>query len=230
MIYPIPDILSPDELAQLRRLLAAEPFADGRATVGAALHGMKRNLELPSHGAGLPGTAEAARIVAAALVRSEAFMELALPRRITPLLFNRYEPGMFYGAHVDESLMGEGPTRLRCDLSLTVFVSAPDEYEGGELLINCDGPTVAAKQPAGHMVLYPADTLHQVAPVTAGVRVAAVGWVMSEIRRPDQRAILWELKRSRDELALAGLTQDPNGAYHRISKVRTNLLRMWAEP
>lgn len=229
MIYPIPDILAPAELAQVRALLAARSFADGRATVGAALHDSKRNLELPSHNAEAPEVAQAAQIVAAALVRSDAFMELALPRRITPLLFNRYEPGMFYGPHVDESLMGEPPNRLRCDLSLTVFVSAPEEYEGGELLINCDGPMVAAKQPAGHMVLYPADTVHRVAPVTAGSRLAAVGWVMSEVRRPDQRAILWDLKRSCDALVLAGLTQDPNGAFQRIGKVRANLLRMWAE-
>ncbi len=229
MIYPIPDILTAPELTDVRALLARRSFADGRGTVGEALHGAKRNLELPSHRTEAPETAQAARIVAAALVRSDAFMELALPRRITPLLFNRYETGMFYGAHVDESVMGEPPERLRCDLSLTVFVSAPDEYEGGELVINCDGPAVAAKLPAGHMVLYPADTVHRVAPVTAGTRLAAVGWVMSEVRRADQRAILWDLKRSRDELALAGHTQNPDGAFHRLGKVRANLLRMWAD-
>src|SRR5258707_1379666 len=154
MIYPIPDILSADELAQVRGLLERLPFADGRETVGAALHASKRNLEMPSHGAGAAEAVQAAQIVAAGLIRCEPFMQLAMPRRITPILFNRYEPGMFYGPHVDESLMGEQPDRFRCDLSFSVFLSAPDEYEGGELLINCDGPTIAAKQPAGHLVLY----------------------------------------------------------------------------
>jgi PKHD-type hydroxylase len=225
MIYPIPDILADDERERIVQALSRLNFVDGKATAGTAIGEFKHNLEMMAPQARLM----LSEAITSALTRSESFMALAMPRQISPLLFNCYQPEMFYGDHVDEPLMGTPPNRLRADLSMTVFLSPPDSYDGGELLINTDGPTLAVKLPAGHMVLYPSDTLHRVAPVTRGARLAAVGWIQSEIRRADQRGVLWELTRAQQLLVEAGQTGDAGSPFNRIGKARVNLTRMWAE-
>ncbi|HMB75765.1 MAG TPA: Fe2+-dependent dioxygenase, partial [Kiloniellaceae bacterium] len=161
-----------------------------------------------------------------ALERNATFRQVALPRKVRPPLFSRYSPGMTYGRHVDDALMG--PKRAdRTDLSVTVFLSAPDSYEGGELEIETPFGPQSVKLPAGAAVVYPASSLHAVAPVVEGERLAAVTWVQSLVRDPARREVLYDLALVRDHLNRADNESD---AAERAFKTYSNLLRMWAEP
>jgi PKHD-type hydroxylase len=226
MINCVNDILKPEELEQVRAELAKATFADGTATAGWHAREVKKNLQLT---AGTKGHELPANIVRAAILRDSTFLAAVRPRYVMPILFNRHEVGMNYGAHVDDPIMQSGspvPSHIRTDVSFTLFLSDPASYQGGELVVNWGGIDYAYKMPAGSLMSYPSSTLHRVNPVTEGVRLAAVSWVQSEIREPDQRAVLFDLDRARRAIfAKDGKSE----TFDLVTKSHANLVRMWAE-
>jgi PKHD-type hydroxylase len=226
MLIEIPEVLSRQELQQVRQLLANAPWADGRITAGTQSAQVKNNWQLPEQGE----QSRAVRaIVLAALNRNALFLSAALPKRIFPPLFNRYEgEHNTFGNHIDNavrhcSLTGE---RVRTDLSATLFLSDPDDYDGGELVIEDTYGSHAVKLPAGDMVLYPGSSLHRVEPVTRGARVASFFWIESMVRETERRRLLFEMDMAilelRETQGDSVPTVNLTGCYH-------NLLRMWAE-
>ena len=222
MIVIVPDVLDAANLARLREIIATASFVDGKLTAGARARRVKNNEMVD---AGTPAAEEARRLVMAGLNNSKLFNRVAFPRRAQPPMINRYNPQMAYGAHVDNALMGKNPA-LRSDISLTVFISDPGDYDGGELTIEGDFGQHRIKRPAGQAVIYPSSSLHRVAPVTRGTRIVAVSWIESYVREPAKRQILFDLERVRaklNEMALDSIEADL------AFKVYSNLMRMWAE-
>jgi PKHD-type hydroxylase len=223
MIVAIPDVLEPDELSALLGALAHAEFLDGRATAGWNARPVKNNQQM------VPGSAQGMdlqSILVKALTRNLAFQLAARPKLMRPVVFNRYTAGMSYGPHMDDPIMGMQPM-LRADLSFTLFLSDPQSYDGGELAVEALGGERRFKLPLNHMVVYPSTSLHQVTPVTRGVRLAAVTWVQSLIRDPAQREILYDLDTAhRAVFAQHGKTRELD----LLTKVLTNLVRLWAEP
>jgi len=225
MLLHVPEVLSPAQVAELRRRLDDTPWVDGRATVGEQGAQVKRNRQLDEFS---PVGQALGRVVLQALLAHPLYMSAALPLRHMPPLFNRYEGGEHYGLHVDGAIRSVPGTTLqmRTDLSCTLFLSAPDDYAGGELEIVDTYGTHSARLPAGDLVLYPSSSLHRVHPVTRGVRVASFFWVQSLVRDTAQRRMLFELDQNiqalraqvGDNEAVLGLT----GHYH-------NLVRTWSE-
>ncbi|OCK48869.1 Fe2+-dependent dioxygenase [Stenotrophomonas maltophilia] len=224
MLLHIPDVLSPQDVAQARRQLDAADWTDGRETVGSQGAMVKHNLQLPDAS---PLKAELGRDVLAALSRSPLFFAAALPLKILPPRFNRYSGGGTYGFHVDGAVMNlANGEQLRSDISCTLFLSAPDEYEGGELIISDTYGEHEVKLPAGDLIVYPSSSLHQVRPVTAGARVASFFWVQSMIRDDVQRRLLWEMDGSIERLRQTGGDAE---AVLQLTGVYHNLLRRWSE-
>src|SRR5690606_16778362 len=194
MLLHIPDILAPDELAHLRQALESADWADGRETVGVQGAQVKHNEQLPDNS---PLKAELGRIILGALDRSPLYFAAALPRHTLPPRFNRYTGGGEYGSHVDGAVMlhGSGPAReyVRSDISCTLFLCGPEEYNGGELIIGDTYGEHEVKLPAGDLILYPSSSLHRVAPVTRGARLASFFWVQSMIRDDARRRLLFEM-------------------------------------
>lgn len=218
MILPIGNVLTPAEVDEARAELAAIRFEDGRQTAGWNAKLVKNNRQAA------PGArSEALRQkLAERILANEVFAAAVRPKALTPLLFSRYEPGHAYGSHVDDALMGG----LRTDISFTLFLAEPESYEGGELVIEGTSGDERIKLPAGSLIAYPSTSLHHVAPVTAGERLAAVGWARSFIRDGGQREILFDLDRARRAL----FTRDGKTAeFDLLSKSLANLIRMWAE-
>ena len=225
MLLHIPDVLTPDQVADLRRRLDATDWVDGRATVGEQGALVKRNRQLDEFSA---VGQELGRLILKALLANPLYMSAALPMRHMPPLFNRYEGGEHYGLHVDGAIRSVPGTTLqmRTDLSCTLFLAGPHEYDGGELEIVDTYGTHDVKLPAGDLVLYPSSSLHRVHPVTQGVRVASFFWVQSLVRDPARRQMLFELDQNipslreqvGDNEAVLGLTAH----YH-------NLVRQWSE-
>ena len=225
MLLQIPDVLDASQVTRCRDSLAAADWADGRITAGYQSARAKDNAQLPEDS---PVARELGELVLGALQRNALFVSAALPLKVFPPLFNRYAGGQSFGSHVDNAIrpIRGTPHRVRTDLSATLFLSAPDEYDGGELVIEDTYGTHAVKLPAGHLVLYPASSLHLVRPVTRGARVASFFWVQSMVRDDAQRTLLYDLDRAVQEVhrdlpdsaAAVGLT----GVYH-------NLLRRWAD-
>jgi len=222
MLIRLPDVLSADELAKLDALFAGMRFEDGTATAGSAARDVKQNRQAVER---QPNIDPARKLVTAALSRCEAFLDHTLPLRLVPPLFSVYEPGMRYGAHTDNALMSL--PLVRTDVAVTLFVSSPTDYDGGELVIEADGAAQSIKLAAGSAVAYSATTVHHVAPVTRGKRRAAVTWVQSLVRDDAQREVLLDL-----QLALRRLRDLAPDARETLllSKARANLLRMWSEP
>jgi PKHD-type hydroxylase len=217
-------LLDEVQLREARRLLQEAPWSDGKATAGTQAAVAKNNEQLPPD-------CDAARSLQAtltgALERSPRFLATALPRRIVPPQFNRYAGQRnAYGPHVDNAVRFTGGQRVRTDLSCTVFLAAPGDYDGGELMIHDGGEVRSLKLPAGHAVLYPGSTVHEVAPVTRGARLAAFFWVESMVRSSEQRRLLVELDDAitalRSEHGEGPTSIALTGTYH-------NLLRMWAD-
>jgi PKHD-type hydroxylase len=225
MLIRIPNLLTADELAACRAKLAKASWTDGRTTAGLQSARVKENLQLPEDGA---DTRDLGQIVIRALERSPQFMAVALPRHVFPPSFNRYEPGMAYGAHVDNAIrqVGRSPLRIRTDLSATLFLSDPDEYDGGELVVEGVHGVQSAKFPAGDLIVYPATSLHRVAPVTRGARNAAFFWIQSMVKDDGERTLLFDIDRSIMELSQA---LPDNAAVVRLTACYHNLLRRWAE-
>ena len=227
MLLHIPAILTKDELAHLRQALENASWTDGRETVGIQGAQVKHNEQLPD---GSPLKSELGDIVLAALDRSPLFFAAALPRRKVPPRFNRYSGGGTYGFHVDGSVMlfGDGPHRdyVRSDVSCTLFINDPDEYEGGELIIGDTYGEHEVKLPAGDLVLYPSTSLHQVTPVTRGARLASFFWVQSMVRDDTKRRMLFEMDSSIERLRCSGADTE---AVLQLTGIYHNLLRQWAE-
>jgi PKHD-type hydroxylase len=215
-------VLAPEDLQRVQRELTELSWGSGKRTAGAAARGVKENLQ--ADGAD-PKAQALERFVADALRRHPLFEIAARPARLTRVMFSRYESGMTYGAHTDDALMGAGEDKLRTDLAFTIFLANRDTYEGGALTIDSALGEQEIKLDAGDAILYPAGSIHYVAPVTQGARLAAVGWVQSFVPDAGQREVLFDLSVTRTRLAHAGVPRDDLLA---IDKAISNLLRMWA--
>ena len=230
MLLHIPAILSPAQLADMRAALASAEWIDGRATVGAQGAQVKRNQQLAD---GSPLGKRRGDAVLAALAATPLFHAATLPARILPPRFNRYEGGGEYGFHVDGAVMGlaAGPgtpaSQLRSDVSCTLFLAEPEEYDGGELIISDTYGEHDVKLPAGDLIVYPSSSLHRVTPVTRGARLASFFWVQSLVRDGEQRRMLLDLDTSIQSLTTAGAERD---SVLRLTNIYHNLLRRWAEP
>ncbi|MGH8319426.1 MAG: Fe2+-dependent dioxygenase [Steroidobacteraceae bacterium] len=225
MIARIPGLLDAQRLTAIEALLRAASWEDGRATAGFQSAQVKHNLQLPQSSA---IARQAGDIVLRALERHPDFISAALPRHVYPPLFNRYEPGMSFGAHVDNAVrqVPGSHHRLRIDISATLFLSSTEDYDGGELLIEDTYGSHTVKLAAGDMVVYPASSLHQVQPVTRGARVAAFFWVQSMVRDAGGRTLLFEMDSAIRDLTASGAD---GGALVRLTACYHNLLRRWAD-
>jgi PKHD-type hydroxylase len=226
MMLQIPDVLTADEVAHCRAILDAAAWVDGNATSGFQAAMAKTNQQLPQDGA---AAREVGAIVVQALQANPLFVSAALPRTILPPLFNRYGEGMGFGDHVDNAIRRDPSTGLplRTDLSATLFLSDPDDYDGGELVVEDAFGRHIVKLPAGGLILYPASSLHHVTTVTRGVRTASFFWIQSLVRDDAKRGLLLDMDVAIQRLSVAVGAVDPSvlsltGTYH-------NLLRMWAE-
>jgi PKHD-type hydroxylase len=224
MLVHIPQVLNADQVARCRTVMDQAAWTDGRVTAGFQSAQVKKNLQLPEDA---PEAQELGGLVMLALKRSPLFLSAALPHTVFPPLFNRYDSGMTFGAHIDnairQSLDGQ---RIRTDISATLFLSGPDEYDGGELTVEDTYGSHAVKLPAGDLVIYPADSLHNVTPITRGSRVASFFWIQSLIRDRTRRALLFDL-----DTSIRHLTRDVPGHEALVALTGTyhNLLRQWAE-
>lgn len=223
MIYCVPAVLGPDELAVIQSKLQSASFMDGAVTAGWSAREVKKNLQVTS---GTPEYEQIARIVRESFMRSGELQAALLPAAATPVLFNRYGQGMEYGPHVDTPVMGSMSNAIRSDIAITLFLSDPRSYDGGELTVFMNGIGSQFKLEAGAAIAYPANTLHHVTPVTRGVRDAAILWVQSQVRDPAQREILWDMENAKH---LTFKREGKSAAFDLISKSRANLIRMWAE-
>ena len=222
----IPDVLTPDEVAHCRAILDAAAWVDGNATSGFQAAMAKTNQQLPHDGA---AAREVGAIIVQALQANPLFVSAALPRTILPPLFNRYGVGMGFGDHVDNAIRRDPSSGLplRTDLSATLFLSDPDDYDGGELVVEDAFGSHIVKLPAGGLILYPASSLHHVTTVTRGARMASFFWIQSLVRDDAKRGLLLDMDVAIQRLSVAVGAVDPSvlsltGTYH-------NLLRMWAE-
>jgi PKHD-type hydroxylase len=226
MLVCVPDVLSKSEVAEFRGVMDSTPWEDGRSTAGAQSAMVKNNEQLAPNG-------EASRRLGDRVIKALAahplFVSAAIPKHIFPPLFNRYGVGQHFGVHVDNAVRGDHLTglRIRTDLSVTLFLSEPDEYDGGELVVEDYYGSHEVKLPAGHLVLYPATSLHTVTRITRGVRVASFFWLQSMIRDAHARSMIFDLDHAiqglverlgRNDAEVVKLT----GLYH-------NLIRYWAE-
>jgi len=224
MLLHIPDILDQTQLHAIRQALDQASWTDGRETVGPQGAQVKRNLQLPDAS---PLRAELGRIVLDALARHPLYHAATLPLRTLAPRFNRYEGGGQYGFHVDGAVMSmPNGEQLRSDISCTLFLAEPDEYDGGELIISDTYGEHDVKLPAGDAIIYPSSSLHRVAPVTRGARIASFFWVQSLVRDDSQRRLLFELDASIQTLTQ---TQADPQALLQLTGVYHNLLRQWAE-
>ena len=225
MLLAIPDVLTPDQTAEARKILASADWVDGKTTAGAQAARAKDNLQIP---ATHPAARQVGEMILNALAQNPLFMSAALPLHILPPMFNRYTGGQQFGTHVDGSIRTVPGTnhRLRTDLSATLFFANPTDYEGGELVIEDTYGAKSVKLPAGHLILYPATSLHHVTPVTRGARLCSFFWIQSMIRDDGKRSLLFAMDTGIQRVAAeqpghAGVVQ-LTGVYH-------NLLRQWAE-
>ena len=220
MILCIGDVLDRGALADLRNTIASGVFVDGVLSSGWASRLVKNNEQL---GAG-PALGTAQEKVIATLKSNPVFSAAVLPRRFAPPLFARYEPGMQFGTHMDNPLMG--PDHMRADVSVTIFLSEPEDYDGGELVMETTGGEAAYKLAAGSAIAYPTTVLHRVEPVTRGLREVACTWAQSLVRRADEREILFDLDRvARSIFERDGKTEE----FDLINKTSANLKRLWVD-
>jgi PKHD-type hydroxylase len=225
MLLTVPNLLTPRQVADARLLLDQSGWVDGRVTAGAQSARAKDNEQLPEDH---PAARQLGEMILDALGRNALFISAALPSRVFPPLFNRYRGGHSFGTHVDNAIRQIGGTghRIRTDLSATLFFSAPDEYDGGELQVEDTYGVHSVKLPPGHLILYPSTSLHHVRPVTRGARVASFFWIQSMVRDDGARALLFDL-----DAAIQRVNADtPNhAAAVPLTGVYHNLLRRWAE-
>jgi PKHD-type hydroxylase len=223
MLITIPRILDDAALERVRALLGDIAFVDGRGSAGGDARRVKANEEADAadERVGLLN-----RLVLLPLYRHPVFQAAAMPRRLSGAFFARYRPQMHYGSHVDDPVMGPEGGRYRSDISMTVFLSPPGAYDGGELVIETEYGEQRFKMGAGDAVVYPSSSLHQVAPVTRGERLVAVAWAESMVREPERRRLLFDLYQVEEQLRAAGPDDEVT---RRTGRIRANLMRMWAD-
>jgi len=230
MLLAIPNVLTLEETAQARAKLESAQWVDGKVTAGHQSARAKDNMQIPEDH---PAAQEVGEMILEALGRNALFVSAALPARVFPPLFNRYQGGQSFGTHVDNAIRQVGATghRMRTDLSATLFFAEPAEYDGGELVVEDTYGTHEVKLPAGHMILYPSTGLHHVRPVTRGSRLCSFFWIQSMIRDDGQRTLLLDL-----DMAIQGLNRESvnretrdHPASVQLTGVYHNLLRRWAE-
>lgn len=226
MMIAVPDLLAPAEVEHIRSIIDAGEWIDGNVTSGPQAALAKNNMQLSE---ACDSAKQAGRIILDALGKSPLFIAAALPLKIFPPLFNRYSGGQAFGAHIDNAVRIQRGSefRVRSDLSATLFLADPDSYEGGELLVEDRLGAQRVKLPAGHMLLYPASSLHRVEPVTSGERVASFFWIQSMVRDDGARSLLFDLDSAVQSLAADRGQDDP--AIIRLTGVYHNLLRRWAD-
>ncbi len=224
MLIVIENVLSPDEVAVARQRLLETEWEDGRVTAGSRSIAVKQNLQMPEDS---PVAIELGQAILRRLADNPHFISAALAERIYPPKFNLYQDGGHYGLHVDAAVMRSGDTSIRTDLSATLFLNDPDEYDGGELTIEGPFGAQAVKLAAGDMVLYPSTSLHEVTPVTRGFRLACFFWMQSMVRDEGERALLYDLDQSIQTLSAGRPKNDPD--IDRLTHIYHNLLRRWAE-
>jgi PKHD-type hydroxylase len=224
MLLHIECVLTPDQVAQCRETLTSQSWIDGRVTAGEQSALAKRNLQVPED---TPAARELGEMILTALGRNPAFVSAALPLRVFPPLFNRYDEGMAFDTHVDNAIRFAGPVRFRTDVSATLFLSDPGDYDGGELIVEDAYGEHAIKLAAGDMILYPATSLHRVAPITRGSRWAAFFWAQSMVRADAQRSLLYDLDNAIQAMTVKVGQGDP--AVVSLTGTYNNLLRMWAD-
>ena len=223
MLLEIPKVLDATKLANIRATLEKVDFIDGKASAGQAAQRVKNNLEMQQQGK----LAEYLdHLVMGSLAENTAFRSGALPYRVAQPVFARYAPGMRYGDHVDDPIMGTGPAKFRTDVSITVFLNEPEEYEGGELVINTTFGEKRVKLPAGHAVMYPSTSVHRVEEVTSGERLATIVWLQSMVRDAGRRELLFELDQARNTLLQA---RPDAPETKQVDRAYVNLLRMWSD-
>jgi PKHD-type hydroxylase len=225
VLIQIPDVLTAEQVLHAHRLLESVEWVDGRVTAGHQSAKTKDNVQIPE---GHPVAQELGGMIIAALQRNPLFLTAALPLHVFPPLFNRYSGGQSFGSHVDNAVRQISGTahRIRTDLSATLFFSAPDEYDGGELAVEDTYGVHTVKLPPGHLVLYPSTSLHHVRPVTRGARVCSFFWIQSMIRDDGDRTLLFDLdsaiRNLNDSAGVEQAALQLTGVYH-------NLLRKWSE-
>lgn len=223
MLIQIKGVLDQEQLAVAHQLMAAGRFADGSSSAGIAARRVKHNdeLQLPQKQLG-----ELNNLVMGNLVKNPVYRSAAMPLKVAAPYYARYKPGMTYGNHVDDPIMGQGAELYRSDLSVTIFLNGPEHYDGGELTIQTAFGDQRVKLPAGDAVLYPSSSIHRVAEVTRGERLVAVSWIQSVVKQPERRALLHDMNQARETLLQeqpdAEVTAQVNHAY-------INLVRMWSE-
>lgn len=225
MLLAIPNVLTPDQVNQARQMLDAAHWVDGKVTAGHQSARAKNNSQLPEDS---PAARQLGEMILNALGQSALFISAALPSKVFPPLFNRYSGGQDFGTHVDNAIRQVPGTghRIRTDLSATLFISDPQDYDGGDLIVEDTYGIHSVKLPGGHMVLYPSTSLHHVKPVTRGARVASFFWIQSMIRDDAERTLLFDL-----DLAIQRVNRDvpEHPSSVQLTGVYHNLLRRWAE-
>jgi PKHD-type hydroxylase len=225
LLLQIPDVLTAEQVAHARRLLGSTEWVDGRVTAGVQSAQVKDNLQVPEDH---PVAHELGDVILTALQGNALFVSAALPLRVFPPLFNRYEGGHAFGSHVDNAIrqFPGAPLRIRTDLSATLFLASPEEYDGGELVVEDTYGIHSVKLPAGHMVLYPASSLHHVKPITRGSRLASFFWIQSLVRDDGERTLLFDLDTAIQRL-MHEAPDHPTAV--QLTAVYHNLLRRWAD-
>ncbi|WP_455199370.1 Fe2+-dependent dioxygenase [Kaarinaea lacus] len=223
MLIEIPNVLDADKLANIHTMLEKVEFIDGKHSAGQAAQRVKNNEEMKQ------GTQQAEyldHLLMGSLAENESFRSAALPYRVAQPVFARYTPGMQYGDHVDDPIMGSGPEKFRTDVSVTVFLNEPGDYDGGDLIINTTYGEKIVKLPAGSAVVYPSASVHRVNEVTRGERLAAIVWLQSMVRDPTQRELLYQLDQARNVL----LNEKPGAVETKqVDRSYVNLVRMWSD-
>jgi PKHD-type hydroxylase len=223
MVHTLPGLLNQAQLDKIHEVLKDASFVDGKLTAGFAAARVKNNLEMQPE----PDRMKLLiRIIMSSLGHHEEFRFGALPHRVADPIIARYEPGMTYGDHVDDPIMGTSGPRFRTDVSMTIFLNPPRSYEGGELVVRTPFGDQRIKLPAGDAVIYPSSSLHQVAPVTRGERLVALTWIQSYVRDSARRELLYELNLAREKLLRESPGAETTGY---VDRSYANLLRMWAE-
>jgi PKHD-type hydroxylase len=225
MLLHVPKVLTDAQVARCRELMERAPWVDGRVTAGHQSARAKDNLQIPE---GSPEAREMGDMIVAALERNPLFISAALPQRVFPPLFNCYRPGMTFGAHVDNAIrqVTGTPFRIRTDLATTLFLTRPEEYDGGELVVEDTYGAHSVKLPAGDLILYPATSLHRVTPVTRGARLSSFFWIQSMVRDDGRRALLFDF-----DMAINQVNQavPDHAAVVALTSCYHNLLRQWAD-
>jgi len=223
MLVTIPDVLSKDEIRIINDLMAAAEFHDGTVSAGSEARRVKNNEEM---NLSEQDSQRLNNVVMGKLVQNPTYIAAAFASRIAAPYYAKYTRGMFYGNHVDDPVMGPPHQRYRADISITIFLNEPDEYDGGELVIQTPFGDQKVKLPAGSAVMYPSGSTHRVAEVTRGERLVAVTWLQSSIRDPARREILYKLAQVRDSLIASAAE---SAELEKLSYSYINLLRMWTE-